>query len=217
MTTTESYSTKQEILPYLLKQGQATAQQLAKALSISRQAIQRHLKNLQNEQLIEYQPMPVGMGRPHHVYQLSRQGRASFPHSYDEFAISFLDTLTDMVGEEQVRTILRQQWERKVVKYRQYLGNGSLQERVAKLVELRQREGYMAEWRLVVSGDPSNSKDKFVLTEHNCAIAKIAKSCSFVCGHELEIFAAVLPECIIERTQWMNSGDRCCGYSIQAK
>ncbi|MDZ4871813.1 MAG: hypothetical protein CLLPBCKN_001201 [Chroococcidiopsis cubana SAG 39.79] len=64
MTTTESYSTKQEILAYLLKQGQATAQQLAKALSISRQATQRHLKNLQNEQLIEYQPMPVGMGRP---------------------------------------------------------------------------------------------------------------------------------------------------------
>lgn len=214
MTSTESSSTKQELLEYLLKQGQATAQQLSEALSISRQATQRHLKDLQDEKLVEYQSAPAGIGRPSYVYQLSCQGRARFSHSYDEFAVSVLDTLAETGGEEQVRALLRQQWKRKATEYRQKLGKGSLSKRVAKLVELRQQEGYMAQCQPVENND---SQNKFVLSEHNCAIAKVVKFFPVVCCHELELFAAVLPDCWVERTQWINNGEPCCGYLIQAK
>lgn len=217
MTTTQHPSTKDDILQYLLKQGQATAQELAEDLAISPQAIRRHLKDLEVEGLIEYQAVQTGMGRPQYIYQLSKQGRDRFPHRYGEFMVSFLDTLIETVGEKQVGEVLRKQWERKAAEYQRWLGTGSLKERVTKLVQLRQEEGYMAELHAVEMGDQKSAREQFILTEHHCAISEVAESYPTICGHELEMFAAVLPDCTIERTHWINNGEHSCGYLIQAK
>ncbi|HEY9729847.1 MAG TPA: iron-sulfur cluster biosynthesis transcriptional regulator SufR [Chroococcales cyanobacterium] len=218
MTTTHQPSTKQDILQLLLKQERATAQELAEALEISAQAIRRHLKDLETEGLIEYKSVQVGMGRPQHVYHLSRKGRDRFPNHYGEFAVSLLDTLMQTLGYEQASSILRKQWQRKALEYRDKVGKGSVQERVAKLVELRRSEGYMAEWHAV---EPRSSSDafaqQFILTEHNCAISNVAESFPTVCGHELEMFAAVLPDCTVERTHWINEGEHQCGYLINPR
>jgi predicted transcriptional regulator len=122
MATTQHQSTKHDILQLLLKQAQATAQELAETLDISPQAIRRHLKDLEMEGLIAYNSVQVGMGRPQHVYELTTQGREHFPNRYDEFAISFLDTLTQTVGHEQVSQILHKQWQRKAIEYRENSG-----------------------------------------------------------------------------------------------
>lgn len=213
MTTTGFPSTKQNILQYLLKQGQATAQQLAKDLNVSAQAIRRHLNELEAEGVIKYQSVQQRMGRPQHLYQLSTQGRDRLsPQKYGEFAVSFLNTLAETVGKEQVSKVLEQQWLKKAAEYRDRVGNGSLKQRVAKLVQLREEEGYMAELHQM-----SEKKRQFVLVEHNCAISEVAESYPSICGHELEMFAAVLPDCIVERTHWINDGEHRCGYSIQAK
>ena len=225
MVTTEQPSTKQDILQYLLKQGQATAQDLASELNISPQAIRRHLKDLEAQELISYQIVQPGMGRPHHVYQLSSKGRDRLRQvvsdggdSHGQFAVSLLDTLVQTVGREQMILILRKQWERKALEYRDRLGNGCLRERVANLVALRKAEGYMAEWYPVTSGESSCEGDEqFILTEHNCAISNIAESFPVVCGHELEMFAAILPDCQVERTHWIINGEHRCGYLVQAR
>jgi DeoR family transcriptional regulator, suf operon transcriptional repressor len=211
MTTTGLPSTKQDILQHLLKQGQATSQELAKSLHISPQAIRRHLSELEVEGLIAHQSIQAGMGRPQYIYQLSRQGKELFPHRYGEFAVSFLDTLAETVGEKQVGEVLRKQWERKALEYRDRLGIGSLKDRIAKLVQLRQEEGYMAELHQV------ENRQQFLLAEHNCAISEVAESYPSVCGHELEMFAALLPDCTIERTHWINNGEHRCGYLIKAR
>jgi DeoR family suf operon transcriptional repressor len=213
MTTTQQPTTKQDILHYLLKQVQATAQELAEQVQVSPQAIRRHLKDLETEGLILHQTVQTKMGRPNHVYELSREGRSQFPDRYDDFAVSLLDTLAETVGRDQVSTILRKQWERKGLEYRQRLGSGSLAERVAGLVELRRAEGYMAECHRVESSDSS----QFILTEYNCAIAHIAESFPSVCGHELEMFELALQDCRVDRTHWLVNGEHRCGYLIQAK
>lgn len=218
MTTTQQPSTKQDILQYLLKQAQATAHELADTLEVSPQAIRRHLKDLEAEGLIEYKSTQVGMGRPQHVYHLSRKGRVSFPNRYEEFAVSLLDTLAETLGKEQASSILRKQWERKALEYRDKVGKGSLAERVAKLVELRKTEGYMAEWYAMEPSDSDTAVGhQFMMTEHNCAISNVAESFPGVCGHELEMFAAVLPDCVVERTQWINKGEHQCGYLIKTR
>ncbi|MGB3691691.1 MAG: iron-sulfur cluster biosynthesis transcriptional regulator SufR [Spirulinaceae cyanobacterium] len=210
-TTTETSSTKQDILNHLLKQGQASAQQLAQALEISPQATRRHLKELESSELLEHHTTQTGMGRPQHLYKLSRQGRNRFPNRHGEFAVSFLDTLVETVGEEQVSEVLRKQWEVKASNYRKYLGKGSLPQRLNNLVQLRKEEGYMAELHNLPEAE------KFVLVEHNCAIADVAESYPTVCGHELEMFSAILPDCVVERTHWINEGEHLCGYLIEAK
>lgn len=212
--TTGFPSTKKNILQELLKQGKATTSKLADSLSISSQAIRRHLSELETEGLIEHEAVQTGMGRPQNFYQLSEQGRGLFPHSYGEFAVSFLDTLAETVGEERVSKVLAKQWQRKAEIYRDRIGNGTIAERVAKLVQLRQEEGYMAELHQTKS---QGDKAEFIFTEYNCAISEVAESYPSVCGHELEMFSAILPDCIVERTHWLNQGEHRCGYSIKAK
>ena len=226
MATTQQPSTKQNILQHLLKQGQATAQELATALDVSPQAIRRHIKDLEAEGVIVYQAVQEGMGRPQHVYQLSDKGRARmrwtmgnrFSDSQGQFAVSLLDTLAETVGHDQVSSILRKQWERKALEYRDRLGNGSLPERVANLVELRKAEGYMAEWYPVAVGEADSDTDyRVIMTQHNCAISNVAESFPSVCHHELEMFAALLPDCIVERTHWIINGEQRCGYLVKAR
>ena len=213
---TQQTSTKQDILQFLLKGGQGTALQLAESLDVSPQAIRRHLKDLEGEGLIQYRSVQAGMGRPQHIYELTSLGRDRFPNRYGDFAISFLDTLAETVGREQVISILRKQWQRKATDYRRLMGAGSLQERVTKLGELRRAEGYMAEYYPVESVDVGMC-DRFVLMEHNCAISNVAETFPSVCGNELEMFAAVLPDCTVERTHWIIDGEQRCGYSIARK
>ncbi|MCU0548293.1 MAG: iron-sulfur cluster biosynthesis transcriptional regulator SufR [Leptolyngbya sp. Prado105] len=210
MTTTQQPSTKQDILRHLLRQGESTAQDLAEQLQVSPQAVRRHLKDLETEGLILHKAIQTGMGRPNYLYELSREGRLQFPDRYDEFAVSLLGTLAETVSKDQMKSILQKQWQRKAIEYRERLGSGSVSDRVAKLVDLRISEGYMAEFRPV---EPNG----FVLTEYNCAIAQIAESFPSVCGHELEMFAIALPDCKVERTHWLVNGEHRCGYLIQTK
>lgn len=221
MATTQQVSTKQEILEYLLKHSQATALDLASVLEVSPQAIRRHLKDLEAEELVVYtNTTQAGMGRPQHVYQLSRQGRERINKTvsdrHGDFAVSLLDTIAETVGHDQFKTILQKQWERKAQEYRDHVGNGSLRQRVANLVELRKAEGFMAEYHPVDS--PSESEDeRFIFMEHNCAISNVAESFPSVCGHELEMFAAVLPDCLVERTHWLINGEHRCGYLVRSR
>jgi DeoR family transcriptional regulator, suf operon transcriptional repressor len=214
MTTTGLPSTKQNILQALMRHGQAAASQLAQDLDLSTQAVRRHLHELEADGLIEYHALQQGMGRPQHLYKLSSAGRDRLsPQKYSEFAVSFLDTLAETVGKEQVSLVLEKQWQRKAAEYRDRLGKGDLQQRIAKLVQLRQEEGYMAELH---QASPQQTQG-FVLVEHNCAISDVAESYPSICGHELEMFAAVLPDCIVQRTQWINDGEHHCGYSIEKR
>ena len=218
MSITLQASTKKEILLYLYKQGQATAIELATNLDISPQATRRHLQDLEAEELIEHKAIPQKMGRPQHIYQLSRQGRSNItailapkaPQHYGEFAVSVLDTIAETVGTDKVKEVLQKQWQKKAEGYRDRIGKGSLCDRVTKLMQLRQEEGFMAEL-LIVEGK------QFFLAEHNCAISEVAESYPSVCSHELEMFAAVLPDCTVERTHWINNGEHRCGYLIQEK
>ena len=222
MTTTQQpstkhASTKQDILQHLLRQGHCTVQELADRLQVSPQAVRRHLKDLETDGLIVHQVVQAGMGRPNYSYVLSQEGRDRFPDRYDDFAVSLLDTLVETVGADQMGSILRKQWERKAMEYRDRIGSGSLKKRVVKLVALRCTEGYMAEYHSIdVNGAVVDQGDRFILTEYNCAIAHIAESFPSVCGHELEMFAVAL-DCMVERTHWLVNGEHRCGYLIQPK
>jgi DeoR family transcriptional regulator, suf operon transcriptional repressor len=219
MTLTHPSSTKEDILQRLLRQERATASDLAEMLGISSQAIRRHLKDLQIEGLLDQHSVQGDMGRPQFFYSLSRLGRDRFPKRYGDFAVSFLDTLVEAVGEQQVGEVLRKQWERKAEDYQQRIGQGSLGDRVQKLMTLRREEGYMAELHPLAHDSTSlaEQREQYILAEHNCAIAEVAESYPTVCGHELEMFALILPDCTVERTNWINHGEHNCGYLIKKR
>lgn len=216
MSTSLQQSSKEMILQYLLKETKASAQDIARSMKISPQATRRHLKELEDQGFLDRTTIQIKTGRPQYIYSLSRKGRDRFPQNYGEFALSFLETLKETVGENQVTKILEKQWQKKAENYRQYLTGKTLSQRVHQLVEMRKQEGYMAEL-FFVENEAKDDTKKFFLSEHNCAISEVAESYPQVCSHELEMFAALFPDCSIERTNWMNNGEHHCGYLIQPK
>ena len=233
-TSSPQTSIREDILRFLLKRGTATASAIASHLQITPQAVRRHLKTLESSELIEHQVSQASIGRPNHLYQLSRQGREHFPDQYDQFALSLLNTVADTMGPEQVSQLLKHQWQRKAKEYKKRLGDAPLKDRMQALVKLRQAEGYMAEYhRAEKSSSKAANAEKidaaeveaaeidvdsaFVITEYNCAIAHIAESYPTVCGHELAMFAIALPDCSVERTHWLVGGEHQCGYLVKTK
>ncbi len=218
MTTSLQQSSKDAILNYLLKENKASAQIIAQAVNISPQATRRHLKELEESGLVKHELIQVKVGRPQHQYYLSRQGHDRFGQNYGEFAVSFLDTLTETVGEKEVSKVLEKQWQKKAEQYRQYLTGDNLLQRINQLVEIRKNEGYMAELFLIEEQTKTKvENNRFFITEHNCAISDVAESYPQVCSHELEMFISLFPDCQVERTNWINDGENLCGYLIKFK
>lgn len=205
-------STRSDILRHLLRAGQATARQIADALDLTIQGIRRHLKALESEGLIGCESVPLPIGRPQHRYRLSAAGRATFPDSYNQFALSLLQTIAETIPE-QLGPILRTQWRKKLAEYQPHLAKGSLGDRLAMLVALRRGEGFMSECHRVEL-DETGAARSFFITDYHCAIADIAEAFPRVCGHELELYVALFPDCTVERTHWMIRGESHCGYRI---
>ncbi len=211
MSTAHGQSTKQELLQLLLQRGEATAQALAEQLSISPQAVRRHLRDLEDEGLIRIDSQADGPGRPQLHYRLTASGRQRFPDAYDRFALGLLESLTASLPPEAVQSVLQHQWQRQAEDYRRQLGQAPITERLQQLVDLRRSEGYMSDW--FPAG--ADEADGFVITEYNCAIASIAEQHPRICDYELELFRASLPDCQVERTHWLIDGEHRCGYRVR--
>lgn len=224
MVTIQQPSTKYNILEYILQHSQVKTSELAAILDISPQAVRRHLKDLEAEELVLYSStVGDGVGRPQHIYKLSYKGRERLSQEVSngsgDFAVSLLDTVVDTIGQERVGSILKKQWGRKAEEYRNHLGDASSKDRVAALVKLRRDEGYMAEFYPVDSSKTQMDEagSHFLFVEHNCAISNVAKSFPSICEYELEMLATILPDFTVERTQCIINGGHRCGYMLQTK
>ena len=82
---------------------------------------------------------------------------------------------------------------------------------MAELARLRDNAGYQAEW------SPGDG-DSLVLTEHNCAIHKVAEHHPVVCAQELSLLRRVLgPGVEVTRVAHTMAGDAACTYCIRRR
>jgi predicted ArsR family transcriptional regulator len=105
-TTPGEGRTRDHVARLILESGPLTAAALAAKLDISPAAIRRHLDALVDDGLlVETDPRPTmrrGRGRPARAYALTDQGRAAFPHAYDDLATTALRYLRETGGEAAV-------------------------------------------------------------------------------------------------------------------
>ena len=87
-------------------------------------------------------------------------------------------------------------------------GATTLRTRVARLAEVRSREGYMPEWRADADG--------FLLLENHCPICAAARGLSRFLRAELDVFRDVLGpwEPAVDRIEHVLAGARRCAYRI---
>ncbi len=208
MSASTQAPTREAALALLLRQGEATATQLAELLDVSVQVMRRHLRSLEEEGLVEASPSAEGPGRPSNHWHLTTQGHAQFPDGSEHFALGLLQSMASSLPPDTVEKLLRQQAHAKALVYRSQVGEGSLTERLERLVELRRREGYVSECR------PDTDGLSWCMSEFHCSVSRIAEQFPVVCDQELQQMRHTFPDCTVERVHWRLEGGHSCGFRL---
>jgi len=208
MSASTQAPTREAALTLLLRQGELTAGQLADQLSVSVQVMRRHLRGLEEEGPVEASPAPEGPGRPSNRWHLTSAGRGHFPDGSEHFALGLLSSMAASMPPDQVRGLLRQQAADKATDYRQQIGSGPLPKRIERLVDLRRREGYVAEFRREGDGPA------WLMSEFHCSVMRIAEQFPCVCDQELQLIRHTFPDCQVDRIHWLLEGSHACGFRL---
>ena len=201
---------RQGIVRLLKQQGPSDSEALAAKLGISAMAVRQHLYALRAQKLVTYQEEQRPIGRPAKMWGLMPAAESHFPDAHEGLTVNLLNAVEQTFGEQGVKHVVLQCTQQQIETYRSLIpARASLQNRLKKLITLRNEEGYMAE----VQRQPDGS---FLLIENHCPICAAANTCPKLCDAEIEVFRAILGEDgVIERTEHMLAGARRCVYRIR--
>ena len=208
-TNKQNTSTAERLLHFLKTRGPQQAADAGALLGITAEAARQQFIKLAAQDLVEVEitPETKGVGRPSQFWKLTPAGHKRFPDTHSELTIQLLDTVRQAFGEQAIDKLidLREQQTRELY-LRELSTAHSLEERVIKLVQLRSREGYMAEYEKHEDGS-------FLFIENHCPICAAATRCQSFCRAELAIFQEVL-QAKVERVEHILQQARRCAYRI---
>jgi predicted ArsR family transcriptional regulator len=205
-------SAAERLLHLLKTRGPHSAGELGEMLGTSGENARQQLNKLARQELVAQRPRPGGVGRPVVEWRLTEAGHRRFPDTHAELAARLITSVRDSLGEEALARLVAAREAETLALYRHELADAvSLGERVARLAEIRSREGYMAEWHEAEDGS-------LLLIENHCPICSAARTCPAFCRSELQVFRAVLgDEVSVERLDHVLAGDRRCAYRLQRR
>jgi predicted ArsR family transcriptional regulator len=199
------------ILARLKTGGLQTAADLGAALGVTAEAARQQLVKMAADGLVVARAEPHGVGRPSQRWGLTTAGHDRFPDRHAELTLQLIRTVRTELGELALdRLIDARATEARAGYVAALEGAADLGERVARLAEIRSREGYMAEWRA--------EGGSYLLIENHCPICAAATECQGFCRSELELFGQALgPDVTIERSEHIVAGARRCVYRIRPR
>ena len=196
-------------LLFLLKtRGPQTAGDLGTWLQITAEAARQQLLRLTDEGLVYAKSEVRGVGRPAQVYYLAPAAQRRFPDAHAELTAQLIGEIRDVLGEDALEKLIRVREAGTRKRYEAQLsGEQSLARRIARLAEIRDKEGYMATWE--------KEGDSYLLVENHCPICAAASACTGFCRSEQAIFEHVLGRDVrVERVEHLLAGARRCAYRI---
>lgn len=200
--------TARGILNSLKRRGQATVVNLSDEFGLSGMAVRHHLFTLRAKGLVESTHERRGVGRPTEVFKLTELGDELFPRHYDKFATDILTSIQAIEGKEKTDAIFDQRQRRQLEEHSKRLAGLPLNEKVLALARILTEDGFQA--------DSEQRGDEFIITEHNCALNKVAQHFNKVCECELNLIAELL-NADVTRKEHIVGGDHCCSYVIRPK
>lgn len=197
-----------QILLELKRAQPLTAKQLAGRFDVSPNAIRRHLKELELEELVDHEREHRSQGAPAFVFRLSQRGEGLFPRQYEEALTDVLAYVADTAGRDQVHRIFAERFKAHAGRLEAQLADASVEERVQAVVDLLSRQGFMAEW--------SVDGDRITIAERNCAVQAAAERFPEICQAEADFLRSVL-QADLQRHAHISQGCNACEYWIAAR
>ncbi|UGU15816.1 transcriptional regulator [Sinomicrobium kalidii] len=202
-------SENEKVIRILKNQGPKNLKKLSATLGITTEGVRFQLLKLSNEGLVKSESVSRGRGRPQQIWSLTEKGHSRFPDKHAHLTVKLIQSVRDSLGEEALEKIIISTGKDNTKKYMnrmQYAKN--LEERISILANIREEEGYMAQYEKTDEG--------YLLTENHCPICEAAKTCQGFCSTELETFKTVLGDDVtVKRIDHILAGARRCAYLIK--
>ncbi|CAH0524431.1 helix-turn-helix transcriptional regulator [Vibrio hippocampi] len=201
----------EQIINIIKREGAVTAKSIAERLAITTMGARQHLQILEEEQLLQFEDVKVKVGRPNRHWSLTDQGHAYFADKHSDLTVQFIDAIEDIFGEDGLKKVANKREQQTLEHYQPHLTSlTDLKNKVMKLAQLRESDGYMAEFVELENG--------FALIENHCPICKAATRCELLCQSELNVFQSLLgDEVSVTRSEHIVQGARRCLYHFSYK
>ncbi|WP_421879083.1 helix-turn-helix transcriptional regulator [Marinoscillum sp.] len=211
MATLEKNSTTDKILHTVKVAGDVTAEGLSRELNITKEGARKHLLKLEQSGLLKSDAKSEGVGRPVTHYSLTDQGLSKFPDTHAQVTVDLLKSVKHLLGDNALDLLISDREKQTYDRYREAMEeDNTLEKRLDKLVKMRTREGYMADWK--------KDGDEYFLIENHCPICAAATECQGFCRAELKNFKQLIgEEYQVERVKHILAGEQRCVYSIKTR
>jgi predicted ArsR family transcriptional regulator len=203
--------TRHRVTALLLEHGPQTATELAGRLAVSPSAVRRHLDALVVAGQIEERHAPGarrGRGRPARLFHLTDAGRSTFPHAYDDLALTALRHVAAQGGPDAVRAVAEAQLagleQRCSTAVEHASGSGTV-DRAQVLAAALTAEGYAASASAISSGGQ--------LCQHHCPVAHVAAEFPQLCEAETAVIGRLVGT-HVQRLATIAHGDGVCTTHI---
>ena len=202
-------TTADRILFRLKTRGPQAIAELGAAFGVTSEAVRQLLVKAEADGLVTYEDRREGRGRPTRLWRLTETGHARFPDRHAELTVGLLEAVRAEFGDAGLDRLIARREAAQRDAYRSETGRArTVEGKVKALAELRDREGYMAEWRREDDGS-------LTLVENHCPICAAAATCQKLCRSELAIFRDVMDGAAeVERTDHVLAGARRCAYRV---
>jgi predicted ArsR family transcriptional regulator len=190
----------------LQRKGKSTVRELETALGVTATAVRQQLSNLMAEGCVEQEVERTGRGRPRHIYSLTAAGRTLFPHHYDEFTNGLLREILISEGSRKVEELLGRMGRRLAAQYEGELAGMATLERTARLTELLNAKGILAEMRL--------QPDGIVFHEYTCPYYDLARQYRAICDMEEGMISQAVRQ-PVELVACTLDGNHGCQFKIR--
>jgi predicted ArsR family transcriptional regulator len=200
-------ATRQEILDYLRRRGQATVKDLGAHLTLTPTGIRQHLTVLERDGMIAAHEERGRVGRPALVYRLTSAGDGLFPKKYDALANTLIDEARALLGPEALQKLMKNVAARFAEPYMARLEGKSPNERTEEATKILQERGCLAE--------RSWDGEDLLIAQHACPFPNVATRNSAVCALDVE-FVRRLVGADARLTTSLLRGDDACTYRVRA-
>jgi len=137
------------ILQTLRARNSCTVKELAKAAGISPVSVRHHLGKLQVDGLLCIKEVKHGVGRPHQLFSLTEEAHELFPTRYLRLTNRLLDQMKESLPIIYYEGVLSNIADSMAEDYASQLDGLPLTERLVRLLELLNEEGFTAEFAFI--------------------------------------------------------------------
>lgn len=195
------------ILLELKRAHRLTANDLARQLDASLNAVRHHLKELESDGLVVFDRERRGVGAPVFAYRLSERGEALFPRRYEGALLQLLDRMVEREGRTAAVEMLESHFDALATRLAPELRDVPFESRLQRVTQALAEEGFMAE-------SVARGGGAAVVVAHNCALLAIAERFPEMCDAEQRCLAAMLGT-PVERVSHILDGCGACGYRVR--